>query len=149
MSHLNSGNMHGMPVAALLDLRGMRHAPGFKSGQFACGLKPHRVAYIGLRDVDPGEKWLLRKLNMERASFYAEDVERLGMADVVRRALDAVNPNRSRPVHLSFDVDGIDPTDIPSTGTPVPKGPRLHEALEAVRFLRETGLLVSMDVVSV
>jgi arginase len=143
-----SGNMHGMPISALLGLNAMKNAPGFSEGQFTC-LQPGDVGWIGLRDVDEGEYETLEALGMRDAAFHMEDLAKMGIREQLKQVLDRINPNRDRPIHLSFDVDGMDPIDAPSTGTAVPNGVRLHEAIEMVRALRDTGLLVSMDLVEV
>lgn len=80
-------------------------------------LKPERLVYIGLRDVDSGEKKILREHNIK--AFSMHDVDRYGIGKVVDMALDHVNPDRDRPIHLSFDVDALDPSVAPATGTPV------------------------------
>jgi arginase len=80
-------------------------------------LKPERLVYIGLRDVDPGEKKILREHNIK--AFSMHDVDKYGIGKVVNMALDHVNPERDRPIHLSFDVDALDPSVAPATGTPV------------------------------
>jgi len=140
-----SGNMHGMPLAALLDLPGIRTTPGFEHRYPV--LKPERVAYIGLRDVDEGEKEVIAKLGLSCA-FYVDDLKKHGMRALMDQVLAKLCPN-NEPVHLSFDVDGMDPIDAPSTGTPVADGVRLHEALEMIAMLRATGNLASADCVEV
>lgn len=80
-------------------------------------LKPTSLVYIGLRDVDAGEKQILRENNIK--AFSMHEVDKYGIGKVVEMALDHVNPNRDRPIHLSFDVDALDPSVAPSTGTPV------------------------------
>jgi arginase len=80
-------------------------------------LKTERLVYIGLRDVDSGEKKILREHNIKAFSMY--DVDKYGIGKVVDMALDHVNPGRDRPIHLSFDVDALDPSVAPSTGIPV------------------------------
>ena len=80
-------------------------------------LTPSRIVYIGLRDVDPGEKRLLKENGIK--AFSMHEVDKYGIGAVVEKALDAVNPKRDRPIHLSFDVDALDPSVAPSTGTPV------------------------------
>ena len=142
-----SGNMHGMPLAALLGLDQMKRAPGFSEGQFTC-LQPSDVGYIGLRDVDAGEYENIKALGITTA-YHMPDLFNLGIKEQLKLVLDKINPDRNRPIHLSFDVDGMDPIDAPSTGTAVPNGVRMHEAMEMVRELRDTGLLVSMDLVEV
>ena len=110
-SHL--GNIHGMPVSFLLGI-------GSKFEEFSWikpVLSPERLVYIGLRDVDVGEKIILRDNKIK--AFSMHEVDKYGIGKVVEMALDHVNPNRDRPIHLSFDVDALDPSVAPSTGTPV------------------------------
>ena len=139
-----SGNMHGMPLAGLL---GLMKPPGFEDGRYEC-VSPDRLGYIGLRSVDDGEKVTLKEKGVDIA-FDMEHLNQFGIAELTRRVLQKLNPNNEFPIHLSFDVDGMDPMDAPSTGTPVSRGVRLHEAVEMIRIIRETGCLVSMDCVEV
>jgi len=106
-------------------------------------LSPSRLAYIGLRDVDKGEKAILREHNI--AAFSMHEVDRYGIGQVVEMALDRVNPDRSKPIHLSFDVDALDPSVAPSTGTPVRGGLTFREGHYICERLYETGLLVAVD----
>lgn len=102
-----------MPVSFLLGI-------GSKVEEFSwvqAILKPERLVYIGLRDVDVGEKRILREHNIK--AFSMHEVDKYGIGRVVDMALDHVNPKRDRPIHLSFDVDALDPSVAPSTGTPV------------------------------
>ena len=80
-------------------------------------LKPSRIVYIGLRDLDVGEKKILKENGIK--AFSMHEVDRWGIGRVVEMALDHVNPERNQPIHLSFDVDALDPSVAPSTGTPV------------------------------
>lgn len=80
-------------------------------------LQPSKIVYIGLRDVDSGEKKILKENGI--IAFSMHEVDRYGIGKVVDLALDHVNPNRNLPIHLSFDVDALDPSVAPSTGTPV------------------------------
>jgi arginase len=109
----SAGNIHGMPLAFLLGIAG-------KVDEFSW-IKPvlqaNRLVYIGLRDVDAAEKRILKENNIK--AFSMHEVDRYGIGKVVELALDAVNPNRDLPIHLSFDVDALDPSVAPSTGTPV------------------------------
>jgi arginase len=107
-------------------------------------LAPERLAYIGLRDVDAGEKAILREHKI--AAFSMHEVDRYGIGQVVEMALDRVNPGRDKPVHLSFDVDALDPTVAPSTGTPVRGGLTFREGHYICERLFETGLLVAVDI---
>lgn len=110
-------------------------------------LTPSRIAYIGLRDVDAGEKRLLRQHGI--AAFSMHEVDKHGIGRVVDLALDAVNPTRERPVHLSFDVDALDPSVAPSTGTPVRGGLTFREGHYICEAIHETGLLVAFDIMEV
>lgn len=77
------------------------------------------------------------------------EVDKYGIGKVVDMALDHVNPDRSRPVHLSFDVDAMDPSVAPSTGTPVRGGLTFREGHYICEALHETGLLVAVDLMEV
>merc|ERR1711939_55233 len=139
-----SGNLHGCPVSFLMGLKGTE-VPEF-SWIDAC-LKPERIVYIGLRDVDSGEKKILRENNIK--AFSMHHVDKYGIGKVVEMALDAVNPNRDRPIHLSFDVDACDPSVAPSTGTPVRGGLTFREAHYICETIAESDLLVSLDIMEV
>ena len=102
-----------MPVSFLLGLD--KSIPEF--GWVKPRLTPQRIVYIGLRDVDAGEKRILKENGIK--AFSMHEVDKWGIGRVVEMALDHVNPGRDRPIHLSFDVDALDPTVAPSTGTPV------------------------------
>ncbi|ORX62349.1 arginase [Hesseltinella vesiculosa] len=106
-----------------------------------------RLVYIGLRDVDDGEKKILKDLGIK--AFSMHHIDRFGIGRVIDIALDHVNPNRDRPIHLSFDVDALDPTVAPSTGTPVRGGLTFREGHSICEALAQTGSLVAMDVVEV
>jgi len=138
-----SGNIHGMPVSFLLGI-------GSKISEFSWVkplLKSERLVYIGLRDVDAGEKRVLRENNIK--AFGMHEVDKYGIGKVVEMALDHVNPNRDRPIHLSFDVDALDPSVAPSTGTPVRGGLTFREGHYICETIHETGLLVALDLMEV
>lgn len=113
MPDSTAGNIHGMPLAFLLGLG--PPVPAFSWVQPK--LSAHKLVYIGLRDVDAGEKRLLKENGIK--AFSMHEVDKWGIGRVVEMALDHVNPGRTLPVHLSFDVDALDPSVAPSTGTPV------------------------------
>ena len=102
-----------MPLSFLLGLG--EPVPAFAWVKPA--LAAHKLVYIGLRDVDAGEKRLLKANGIK--AFSMHEVDKWGIGRVVEMALDHVNPGRTLPVHLSFDVDALDPSVAPSTGTPV------------------------------
>jgi arginase len=108
-----TGNIHGMPVSFLLGIAG--NEPEFAWVKPV--LRANRLVYIGLRDLDSGEKRILKEKGIK--AFSMHEVDKYGIGKVVELALDAVNPNRDLPIHLSFDVDALDPSVAPSTGTPV------------------------------
>lgn len=150
------GNIHGMPVSFLLGL-------GNKIEEFSWvepRLRPERIVYIGLRDVDAGEKRILKENNIK--AFSMHEVDKYGIGKVVEMALDHVNPKRDLPIHLSFDVDALDPSVAPSTGTPVSfpvvrrrsdrsdvmqvrGGLTFREGHYICEAIWETGLLVALD----
>jgi len=138
-----SGNLHGCPVAILLGIAGK--IPGFEWVK-PC-LNNNRIVYIGLRDIDDGERKILRDNHIK--VFTMKDVDRHGIGNVVEMALNHVNPYRSLPIHLSFDVDGLDPTVAPSTGTTVRGGLTFREGCYICETIAETGLLVGLDITEV
>ncbi|EIW84842.1 Ureohydrolase [Coniophora puteana RWD-64-598 SS2] len=139
----DSGNMHGMPVSFLMGLSSGVDAFAWLKG----ALRPERMVYIGLRDLDASEKRILRE-NSIRA-FSMRDVDRHGICRVVGMALDRVNPDRDRPIHLSFDIDALDPSVAPSTVLPVQGGLTFREGHSVCDAIHETGLLVALDLVEV
>jgi len=138
-----SGNIHGCPVAFLLGIAG--DVPGFEWVK-PC-LTSNRIVYIGLRDIDDGERRILRQNDIK--VYTMKDVDRYGIGTVVDMALNHVNPYRTNPIHLSFDVDGLDPSVAPSTGTPVRGGLTFREGCYICETLAETGLLVGMDITEI
>jgi arginase len=142
-STTGSGNIHGMPVAFLLGIAGS--VPEFSWVNPV--LKSNKIVYIGLRDVDAGEKRILKENGIK--AFSMHEVDRYGIGKVVEMALDAVNPNRDLPIHLSFDVDALDPSVAPSTGTPVRGGLTFREGHYICEAIHETGLLVGFDLMEV
>lgn len=109
-----------MPVSFLLGLPGnepLHSTFSWLTDASQPKLASSRLVYIGLRDVDAGEKKLLKENGI--TAFSMHHVDKYGIGKVVEMALDHVNPNRDLPIHLSFDVDALDPSVAPSTGTPV------------------------------
>lgn len=145
-----SKNIHGMVLSFLMDLDGCRATtPGFEwmvTEQIPL-LRPDRLAYIGLRDLDWGEKQIIKALNIK--AFTMKDVDHLGIAEVTARASSHLLSRVNRPLHLSFDIDSIDPMYAPSTGTRVNGGLTYREAYYICEIAAETGMLASMDLVEV
>lgn len=142
-----TGNMHGMPLSFLLGINDPVLPEFAWVSPSPPRLTPDRIVYIGLRDVDPGEKVLIEALGIK--AFSMHEVDELGIGRVVTLALDYVNPMRDRPVHLSFDIDTLDPSVAPSTGTSVPGGLTYREARYICEAVHKTGCIVAFDMVEV
>ncbi|ESA41989.1 hypothetical protein GE21DRAFT_10369, partial [Neurospora crassa] len=140
-----SGNIHGMPVSFLTGLASE------DKEEFFGWLKPDhllsvkKLVYIGLRDVDPGEKRILRENGIK--AFSMHDIDKHGIGRVMEMALGHIG--NDTPIHLSFDVDALDPMWAPSTGTPVRGGLTLREGDFICECVHETGSLVAVDLVEV
>ncbi|MCE9635374.1 MAG: arginase [Planctomycetes bacterium] len=137
-----SGNVHGMPLAALVGLPPEQLAR--IEGAFR-KVDPDRVALVGIRDLDPGERDTLREVGAH--VFTMTDIDERGIAAVMRDAVRIVSGPEAGPFHVSFDVDGIDPDYAPGVGTAVEGGLTYREAHFAMELVAETGRMSSMDVV--
>ena len=137
-----SGNIHGMVLAAALGLCGEE----FESADWSLpAVDPARVALVGVRRVDPGEKDTLRRHGIRIATM--SDVDRLGIERCIREALAHVaGPGF---VHVSLDADVIDPDVAPGVGTPVRGGLSYREAHLAMELVAEAGMATSLEVVEV
>ena len=137
-----SGNVHGMPLAAALGLAG----PGFESDAWPLpALDPRRVVLLGLRQADSGERRLLHEAGVR--VFTMSELDRIGVERAVREALDRVaGPGF---VHVSLDMDALDPEVAPGVGTPVRGGLTYREAHLALELVAESGLAGSLEVVEV
>ncbi|XP_063221265.1 arginase, hepatic isoform X2 [Bacillus rossius redtenbacheri] len=142
-----SGSAHGMPVSLLARELAACWAPVPPLGWLATRLPAKNIAYIGLRSVDEYERILLEKFNI--TAFTMEDVERLGIASVTAMALQMIDPKLELPLHVSFDIDSLDPLEAPSTGTPVRGGLTLREGLHVMDEAFRTGRLSAVDLVEV
>jgi len=147
-SSTDSGNLHGCPVSFLVGLAKAK-VPGFDWLEKMPGpiIGMNRIAYIGLRDVDEAEKIFLKQYNI--TAFSMHEVLQYGIARVTEMAVAAIDPQGRVPIHLSFDIDALDPTVAPSTGTPVRGGLLEREGKHICEYLALTGRLVSMDLVEV
>ena len=139
-----SGNIHGMPLASLCGL-GDKRLLQLWDEPFPV-VDPKRVAIIGARDLDPGEKINLREAGVMVMGM--EQIDRLGMVAAVEKAIERVSRDVDG-IYLSFDMDAMDPRHAPGVGTPVPAGLTQREAHVACELAGETGKLVGMDVVEV
>jgi arginase len=137
-----SGNVHGMPLAAALGLAG----PGFASSSWTLpAVRPDLVAVIGARDLDPGERALVGELGLGVHTM--SEIDRRGIEAVVSEALERA---AGAPfVHISLDMDGLDPDVAPGVGTPVRGGLTYREAHLAMELVAESGLLCCLEIVEV
>ncbi|CAL8283822.1 unnamed protein product [Lota lota] len=142
-----SGNLHGQSVAFMLkELQDkMPDLPGFS--WMKPFLSSRDLVYIGLRDVDPGEHYILKTLGIQY--FSMRDIDRLGIQRVMEETLDHLLARSQRPLHLSFDIDAFDPSLAPATGTPVNGGLTYREGIYITEEIHNTGLLSAMDLVEV
>ncbi|XP_038621364.1 arginase-2, mitochondrial [Tachyglossus aculeatus] len=143
----SSGNLHGQPVSFLLrELQDkVPLLPGF-SWVKPCLSGPDLV-YLGLRDVDPPEHFILKNYDIQY--FSMRDIDRLGIQKVMERTLEQLVGKRQRPIHFSFDIDAFDPTLAPATGTPVMGGLSYREGMYISEEIHNTGLLSAVDLVEV
>lgn len=137
-----SGNIHGMPLAALA---GYGHPDLVNVGSAGASVRPEDTVIIGLRSVDPEEQNLLREAGVR--SYTMKEVDAYGVAGVVREALESL-AHLDR-VHLSFDLDVMDPDVAPGVGTPVRGGLTFREAHLVMELINEADLVTSLDVVEV
>lgn len=136
-----SGNIHGMPLAHLLgygdsDLSSILGAHP--------AVAPENVALIGIRDIDSVERKFINESGI--SAFTMHDIDRLGMSEVSRQALEVVN-SATAGFHVSFDLDGCDPEVIPGTGTKVAGGVNFREAHFLLEECASDGRMISMEVV--
>lgn len=139
-----SGNIHGMVLSALA---GLGDSSLTEIGGWKPKLQADTITIVGARSLDPGEKELLR--NQRVHVFTMSDIDLRGMTDVMREALAIASQHGSAPVHLSLDLDALDPREAPGVGTPVRGGLSYREAHLAMEMIAEYDKLVSMDVVEV
>ncbi|XP_054622708.1 arginase-1 isoform X2 [Dunckerocampus dactyliophorus] len=142
-----TGNMHGQPVSHLLhELRSkIPVLPNFSWLKSCVHAKD--LVYIGLRDVDPEEHYILKLLGVK--VFSMTQVDRLGVARVMEETCDFLSGRVKKPIHLSYDIDAIDPSVTPATGTPVVGGLTYREGIYISEHLSQTGLLSGVDMVEV
>lgn len=140
-----SGNIHGMPVAFLTGLATEKNEETFGWIREDQRISTKKLVYIGLRDIDRGEKKILREHGIK--AFSMHDIDRHGIGRVMDMALGWIGSDT--PIHLSFDVDALDPMWAPSTGTPVRGGLTLREGDFIAECVAETGSLIALDLVEV
>lgn len=135
-----SGNIHGMPVACLCGI-GPAELTGLSGHSPA--IEPGMVRQIGIRSVDEGERQLVREVGLE--VYDMRCIDEIGMRQVMTQALYGVDEDTH--LHVSFDVDFLDPSIAPGVGTTVPGGPNYREAQLVMEMIADTGRLGSLDIV--
>ena len=126
-----SGNVHGMPLSFAFE----RHH-----------VSPARTVFIGLRDIDAGERETIAGMRVR--SYSMSEVDRLGIHRVMEEAIAHVGGS-GRPIHCSFDMDGIDPSFAPGVGTPVRGGLTYREAHTIMEMLAQCGQLQSLEITEI
>jgi arginase len=134
-----SGNLHGMPVACLC---GHGPQPLLEIGGKVPTLQPKWIRQIGIRSVDPGEKRFVHQAGLE--VFDMRYIDEMGMRHAMELALATLDDHTH--LHVSFDVDFLDPGIAPGVGTTVPGGPTYREAQLCMEMIADTGRLASLDV---
>jgi arginase len=137
-----SGNVHGMPLAAVLGICGDTFA---RDGLRVPAVDPKRVALVGVRSLDPGEQALVRELGI--AVYTISDLDRRGVEPVMEEALERIAG--ASFVHVSVDLDVVDPEVAPGVGNPVRGGLSYREAHLALELVAEAGVLDSIELVEV
>ena len=134
-----SGNLHGMPVACLC---GHGPQPLLEIGGQVPALNPKWIRQIGIRSVDAGEKRLVHQVGLE--VFDMRYIDEMGMRHTMELALATLDAQTH--LHVSFDVDFLDPPVAPGVGTTVPGGPTYREAQLCMEMIADTGRMASLDV---
>jgi arginase len=138
-----SGNVHGMPLAALL---GQEPAELSSIGRFKPKVRHDHTVLIGVRNLDQREKELVRESHVH--VFTMKDIDRQGMAAVAEQALQLAG-SETAGIHVSFDLDACDPAIAPGVGTPVKGGLNYRETHLLMEMIADTGRLTSLDLVEV
>ncbi len=136
-----SGHIHGMPLAALAGYGDDRLV---SLGGFRPKIDPAHIAVVGVRDLDTSEKELLRAAGVH--VFTMKDIDHLGIAPVIAQAL-AITTNGTNGLHVSFDIDVLDPREAHGVGTPVRGGLTYREASVVMEEIAASGKMTSLDVV--
>ena len=138
-----SGNIHGMPLRVLL---GDGDKQLVNISGYAPKVKPENIVLIGMRDLDVGERDFIRENNIK--TYTMADIDRNGIKQVMEESVSYLK-DKTDGIHLSLDVDALDPVETPGTGTKVLGGLTYRESHFALEMLHNTNLITSMDVVEV
>lgn len=137
-----SGNFHGMPLAALMDIGTPETTNLYFDG---IKVKPENVYIFGARDLDEGEVKLAKELDLNM--YTMDDIRETGLDAAIADVIEKVKASNVDGVHLSFDIDSLDAELVPGTGTPVPEGFTLDEGKQVLGEILKTGMIDSMDFV--
>ncbi|HWW92784.1 MAG TPA: arginase [Vicinamibacteria bacterium] len=138
-----SGNIHGMPLAVAL---GLGPPALVNLAGFSPMVEGSRAALVGIRDVDPAERTNVKALGV--GAFTMRDIDERGMRAVMEEAIARASRDTAG-IHVSFDLDGIDPDFAPGVGTPSPGGLSYREAHLAMEMLADSGKVLSAELVEV
>jgi len=138
-----SGNVHGMPIAALL---GMGPAELSSLLGWSPKVLPQHTVLVGIRDVDEAERENVRRAGI--TAYTMRDIDELGLRAVMEKAIKTA-ANGTAGYHVSMDMDWVDPEEAPGVGTPVPGGATYREAHLAMEILADHGGMLSLEVVEV
>ncbi|HDK4532629.1 TPA: arginase [Staphylococcus aureus] len=137
-----SGNIHGMPLRILTG-EGPKELLELNSNV----IKPENIVLIGMRDLDKGERQFIKNHNIK--TFTMSDIDKLGIKEVIENTIEYLKSRNVDGVHLSLDVDALDPLETPGTGTRVLGGLSYRESHFALELLHQSHLISSMDLVEV
>ncbi len=140
-----SGNVHGMPLAFLSGLMKRYQIPSFD--WLKNHLSQNQLVLVGIRSIDPEERIIMKQWGVH--VFSMTEIDRFGIGVVMEKAKEILFQSGDRPIHLSYDIDAVDPHFAPSTGTRVRGGLNYREAHYVAESLAETGSLVGMDLVEI
>ena len=139
-----SGNIHGMPLAVSI---GLGHPSLVNLHRDGPKIKTENIIIIGARSVDPGERLLIKEKGIK--VFTMHEIDRYGMSAVMEEAIAYLKSREVDGVHLSLDLDGLDPLYTPGVGTPVPGGISYRESHLAMEMLEDSGMITSAEFVEV
>ncbi|WP_414053050.1 arginase [Macrococcus animalis] len=137
-----SGNIHGMPLRALI---GDGHEDLVNIGGYKNKVKVENIVLIGMRDLDEGEKAYIKEVGIK--TYTMAEIDRLGIQTVIEESLSYLE--KCDGIHLSLDVDALDPVETPGTGTTVPGGITYRESHFAMELLHDSEKITSFEIVEV
>lgn len=137
-----SGNIHGMPLAALM---GFGHDSLVNLYSKGTNVPSENVWLLGARDLDSGELKLIKDINLKH--YPSWEIIKRGPEETAAMILTMIKDQGLKNIHISFDIDYVDESFVPGTGTPVKEGPKAQDAILLVKYLMDSSLVRSMDLV--